>query len=356
MIFQFIVLGRRFFTPLNRQMLAHAPKGVHIPAMNDKSEQISAQDFEAASTILRSGGLVAMPTETVYGLACDATNANAVAGLYEAKGRPSFNPLIAHVSDLEMAKAHGIFTPLAEKLARHFWPGPLTLIVPRTTDSPIAHLACAGLDSIGLRCPDHPVALKLLQAAGRPLVAPSANKSGTISPTRAEHVREGLGDSIDLLLDGGPCRIGLESTIVRMIDDRPCILRPGQSDRAALEQVLGCAVSTIEPESTTIEAPGMMTSHYAPAARVRLNAQSQREDEAFLGFGDIHVTGDGCQNLSPAGDLTEAAANLFAMMRALDTHCQTAGLATLAVAPIPEEGLGIAINDRLRRAAAPRGD
>ena len=295
-----------------------------------------------AADILRIGGLVAMPTETVYGLACDAANPDAVAGLYEAKGRPRFNPLIAHVASQAMAEREAVFTPLARKAAERFWPGPLTIVLPVAPTASVCDLARAGLDTVALRRPVHPVAQALLDAFGGPLVAPSANKSGHVSPTTPEHVRTDLANRIAMILDGGPCAIGIESTIVDFTGDTPVLLRAGALETAQLEKCLG--VTLARPgDDTGITAPGQLKSHYAPRATLRLNAATPMSGEGYLGFGD-HCPREG--NLSPTGDLAEAAANLFAMLRALDDRYER-----IAVAPIPHTGLGEAINDRLERAA-----
>lgn len=314
---------------------------------------ISAADIEKARAILAAGGVVAVPTETVYGLAGDATNDLAVARIYEAKGRPTFNPLIAHVCDMDMARREVAFSPLAERLAAAFWPGPLTLVLPRAPTSSVSLLASAGLPSLAVRTPNHAATLSLIRAVGRPLAAPSANPSGAISPTTAAHVREGLGDKVDLILDGGPCAVGVESTVVKVEEGRATILRPGGLSRGDIERVVGARVAS---GGASIEAPGMLESHYAPRARLRLNADAPMQGEAFLAFGDSPAAGPGVLNLSRRSDLRDAAANLFAHLHALDRHCAETGLARIAVAPIPETGLGEAINDRLRRAAAPRGD
>ncbi|MEO1250796.1 MAG: L-threonylcarbamoyladenylate synthase [Pseudomonadota bacterium] len=313
-----------------------------------------APDIAKAAAIIRDGGLAAVPTETVYGLAADATNDRAVARIFEAKGRPRFNPLIVHVSDKAMAARHAAFPPLAEKLADRFWPGPLTLVAPRLKKSELSLLVSAGLDTVALRAPDHEIAQGLIAAADRPLAAPSANRSGSVSPTSADHVRQSLGGRVDFILDGGPCRVGVESTIVKIEDDRLILLRPGGVSRAEIE---ACAGAPLEdpPVSTKPQAPGMLPSHYAPSVAVRLNARAAKAGEAFLGFGTVsdesapaHLT------LSASGDLREAAANLFSHLRALDGECAAHGLSAIAVAPIPDEGLGEAINDRLNRAATPR--
>ena len=287
-----------------------------------------------------------MPTETVYGLAADAGNAQAVARLYESKGRPRFNPLIAHVPGKSAAAKLAILPELAEQLMDRFWPGPLTLVLPKRKEAPVCDLANAGLDTIALRAPAHPVARELLQAFNAPLVAPSANPSGRISPTSPAHVADMLGDRIDLILDGGACSVGLESTVIAVIGDQATLLRPGGLDRAEIEAVTGPLAKAGDSDAPA--SPGMLKSHYAPAAPVRLNASTLRSGEAWLGFGP--VAGD--INLSPDGDLGEAAAHLFAALRELDAD-QPSGI---AVAPIPETGLGEAINDRLRRAAAPRDE
>lgn len=305
-----------------------------------------------AAALLREGGLLALPTETVYGLAADATSGKAVAGIYAAKERPSFNPLIAHLPDLATARRQGLFDANALALAKAFWPGPLTLVVPAAPGCEVSDLARAGLDSVALRVPAHPLAHAVLQAAGRPIAAPSANRSGRVSATSAAHVLADLDGRIDAVLDAGPTEIGIESTIVACLDGAPKLLRPGGVPRAAIERVIGGPLVLAGEAGTAPISPGLLASHYAPAARVRLEAQAPQPGEAWLGFGpDPAGTAQaGALNLSPAGDLAEAAANLFGHLRRLDA----AGPAAIAVAAIPEEGLGEAINDRLRRAAAPR--
>lgn len=297
-----------------------------------------------AAEILREGGLVAMPTETVYGLAGDAGNGQTVARLYAAKGRPSFNPLIAHVTGVEMAQRLVDIPPLARKLMDVFWPGPLTLVLPKQEDAPISDLANAGLDTVAIRCPAHTAARALIEAVDRPLVAPSANPSGAVSPTRAAHVAEGLGEKIDLILDGGECPVGLESAVVAVTGETATLLRPGGLARERIEAITGALHAAGESDAPA--SPGMLKSHYAPGAAVRLNATEAGPGELLLGFGPI----EGDLNLSPAGDLGEAAARLFSALRELDAR----GAQTIAVAPIPGHGLGEAINDRLHRAAAPR--
>ncbi|HNR77139.1 MAG TPA: L-threonylcarbamoyladenylate synthase [Parvularculaceae bacterium] len=308
--------------------------------------------IERAASQILAGELVAIPTETVYGLAADATSDRAVAKVFQAKGRPAFNPLIIHVTGLEMARRYAAFSPLAEKLAAAFWPGPLTLVLPRKKDSGLSLLVSAGLDAIALRAPNSVIARQLIEMCDRPLAAPSANRSGSISPTTAEHVRDSLGDRIRFILDGGPCRVGVESTIVKIDGDRAILLRPGGTPRDEIERLIG---KTLEaPAGGKVEAPGMMASHYAPSAPLRLNAEAPRESEAFLGFGAVAASGDAALNLSEKGDLVEAAANLFSHLRRLDALCAEKKLSGIAAAPIPMEGLGEAINDRLARAAAPK--
>ncbi len=305
-----------------------------------------------AASVLRGGGLVAFPTETVYGLGADAGSDVAVAKIYAAKARPSFNPLIAHVTSLDAARRQGMFDEAALKLAQAFWPGPLTLVVPVAPTCSVGLLARAGLDSVGLRVPSHPVAQALLQAADCPVAAPSANRSGRISPTTAVHVLDELDGRVDLVLDGGPCAVGLESTIVSCLG-APKLLRPGGVPRAALEAVLGQRLEAGEERGSAPVSPGMLASHYAPKARVRLSANSVEQGEAILDFaGQLRaLAGRGSyRDLSAQGDLIEAAANLFAALRGLDQ----ADVAAIAVAAVPFEGLGEAINDRLTRAAAPR--
>jgi L-threonylcarbamoyladenylate synthase len=305
----------------------------------------------AAVRVLGGGGLVAFPTETVYGLGADATNGEAVARLYAAKGRPRFNPLISHVADVDAARRIGRFDADAEKLAAVFWPGPLTLVLPKTHGCVVSQLATAGLDSIAVRVPDHRVAQDVLRGFAKPVVAPSANQSGQVSPTTAPHVLADLDSRIDLILDGGPTRVGVESTIVACLG-APTLLRPGGVPREAIEQVLGRVLAEAAPLADEAPlAPGMLASHYAPATPLRLNAMAVHSGEALLAFGADGPTGAArALNLSVSGDLVEAAANLFSHLRALDA----AGHRGIAVMPIPNDGLGEAINDRLARAAAPK--
>lgn len=299
-----------------------------------------------AGALLRDGRLVAFATETVYGLGADATNDRAVAAIFEAKGRPSFNPLIIHVADADQADPLVEMDPRARALMARFWPGPLTLVLPRAKDSPVSLLASAGLDTIAIRLPGHDLARALIRAAGRPVAAPSANRSGAVSPTTAQHVAESLGARVALILDGGPCRVGVESTVLDLSTDRPTLLRPGGVTAEQLEQALGAPLAHPHQDPAAPKSPGMLASHYAPTLPVRLDAGRAEPGEALLGFGAMEST----LNLSPAGDLEEAAANLFAFLRRLDDATHRG----IAVAPIPSTGLGAAINDRLRRAAAPR--
>jgi L-threonylcarbamoyladenylate synthase len=299
-----------------------------------------------AVDILRAGGLVVFPTETVYGLGCDAANSQAVARVFEAKGRPRFNPLIAHVPDLASAERHAHLHAKSRALATAFWPGPLTLVAPRRDESQISELSCGGLATVALRAPAHPMARALLEAFGGPVAAPSANRSGRVSATAAQHATVDFGDSVDLVLDAGPSALGLESTIVAIdADGLATLLRPGAVAREAIEAIAG----PLARAAAGVTAPGMLESHYAPRARLRLNADAPRPGEAFLAFGA--EASAGWLTLSARGDLTEAAANLYAHMRTLDAS----GVEVIAVAPIPTVGLGEAINDRLIRAAAPRG-
>jgi len=304
-----------------------------------------------AAELLRAGRLMAFPTETVYGLGADARDGRAVAGIFEAKGRPRFNPLIVHVTGLEAAERLVVLPEPARRLAAAFWPGPLTLVAPLRPGAGIADLVTAGLPTLAVRVPAHPLARKLLAAFGGPVAAPSANPSGQVSPTTAAHVAEALGGRIAAVLDGGACPVGLESTILGFDGERAVLLRPGGLAVEAIEEALGAPVSLEHGEGIT--APGQLASHYAPGAGLRLNADAPRRGEGWLGFGPdpAGVTGPSL-NLSPSGDLAEAAANLFAHLRALDALLPEGG--AIAAAPVPDHGLGRAINDRLARAAAPR--
>ena len=308
-------------------------------------------NISAAAARLRAGGLVAMPTETVYGLAGDATSDAAVAAIFAAKGRPTFNPLIAHVLGMAEARELAVFDRDAERLAQAFWPGPLTLVLPVASRCPVSLLARAGLDTIALRAPAHPVARALIEAAGGPLAAPSANRSGEVSPTTPEHVRADLDGRVDWILDAGPSQHGLESTIVACLG-APALLRPGAIAQEAIEAALGRPLASPDADRAAPNAPGQLKSHYAPRARLRLDAVHVAPDEAALDFAGALAGRESLDrlDLSPSGDLVEAASNLFAHLRALDAS----GTRMIAAAPVPHRGLGAAINDRLCRAAAPR--
>ncbi len=291
-----------------------------------------------AAENLRQNKLVAFPTETVYGLGGNALSDAAVASIYETKGRPTFNPLIVHVPSQAEAEKYVVFNDVAKKLAAKFWPGPLTLVLPRRADCPLSLLVSAGLDTVAIRVPAHPLAQSLLKACGLPIAAPSANKSGHVSPTLAAHVREEFGDSV-MILDGGACDVGIESTVVDVSENTPVVLRPGS---VMMEDWVHASAGM------TIKSPGMLERHYAPNKKLRLNATDIKPGEALLAFGTPLQGAIIVENLSAKKDLKEAAANLFKMLRALDASNAT----SIAAMPIPEEGLGIAINDRLRRAAA----
>jgi len=301
-----------------------------------------AAGIARAAAVLRAGGLVAVPTETVYGLAARADRDEAVAAIYRAKGRPDFNPLIVHVSDLAMAATYAGIDDSARALAAEFWPGPLTMVLPARTGAPLARAVTAGLPTVALRCPAHPAMRALLQSCDFGLAAPSANRSGAVSPTTAAHVVSSLGGKVDLVLDGGPCEQGLESTIVALRGDGSWqVLRPGPVAEARISEVLGRESDVTAP--TVIEAPGQLASHYAPGKPVRLNARTARADEFHIGFGAVR----GDVNLSPTGDLAQAAARLYAALH----DAAASARPSVAVAPIPQTGIGGAINDRLRRAA-----
>jgi L-threonylcarbamoyladenylate synthase len=312
----------------------------------------TAETIAAAAACLLAGGLVAMPTETVYGLAADATSDAAVADIYAAKGRPTFNPLIAHVLDVAAARREGAFSRHAEELAEAFWPGPLTLVAPAAPSCRVSLLARAGLDTLAIRIPAHETARALIEAARTPLVAPSANRSGRVSPTTAQHVLADLRGRIDWILDDGPSRHGLESTIVSCLAPGPTLLRPGAIAREAIEGVLRAPLAVRDEAEQSPNAPGQLESHYAPRAWLRLEAADVESDEAALDFAGALAAGAAVArlDLSPSGDLVEAASNLFAYLRALDET----GAPRIAAAPVPHRGLGAAINDRLKRAAAPR--
>lgn len=326
-------------TPLSNKNAAS-----QVPTMTEAPLILSAQPagIQKAAALLTQGALVALPTETVYGLGADARNGQAVAAIFEAKGRPSFNPLIVHVPDVDAAKALCIWSKAAECLAMQFWPGPLSLVLPLRADHGLSSLVTAGLPTVALRVPAHPAAQALLQRFAGPVAAPSANPSGRISPTTAAHVQQGLGSKVAAIVDDGPCPLGLESTIVGL-NDVPRLLRPGGVPAEDIQTALG--TDLLAPEDGIVSAPGQLSSHYAPRTAVRLNATQKAPGEVLLGFGDV-----ACDlNLSPSGDLKEAAANLFAYLHRLDRIGQP-----IAVAPVPAQGVGAAINDRLRRAAAPR--
>jgi len=299
--------------------------------------------IQRAATLIRAGRCVAVPTETVYGLAADATSGEAVARIYATKGRPAFNPLIVHVGSIAQAAELAVFPHVAERLAEAFWPGPLTMVLPARPASPIAALATAGLATIAIRLPAHSAMRALIAASGRPLAAPSANASGRISAATAAHVAASLGDRVPLILDGGPTQHGIESTIVAIDRDQLRLLRPGPIDAAALTAATGLPVVEM---AGAIEAPGQMSSHYATSKLLRLEARARRDSEWLIGFGDVR----GDDTLSASGDLVEAAARLFETLHRADAM----SVRGIAVAPVPKIGLGLAINDRLRRAAAPR--
>ncbi len=307
---------------------------------------VDAKKIDKAAALLQQGRLVAFPTETVYGLGGNALMDDAVAAIYDAKGRPSFNPLIVHVPNISDAQRYVHFNDKAQRLAKAFWPGPLTLVLPRQQDCMLSLLVSAGLDSVAMRVPDHDVALKLLHASGVPLAAPSANRSGRISPTEAGHVCEELQGRVDMVVDGGPCVVGVESTVVDVTEVMPVILRHGAITKEMLESVIGqIGMASV---GGLIKSPGMLEKHYAPDAPLRLNADMVSADEGLLAFGAPLAGAVLTHNLSDTCDLKEAAANLFRMLRMLDSS----GAKKIAVMPIPEEGLGVAINDRLKRAAA----
>jgi len=311
-----------------------------------------------AAALLKGGALVAFGTETVYGLGADATDAAAVARVFAAKGRPHFNPLICHYPDADAAFAHVRADETAHRLAARCWPGPLSLVLPRAPDCPVALLAGAGLDTLAVRVPAHPAALALLHAVARPVAAPSANRSGGVSPTTAAHVLDGLGGRIAAVLDSGPCPVGVESTVLDLTGERPFLLRPGGTTVEAIEALVGPVARGIphaEAEAArTLRSPGLLVSHYAPGLPVRLDASTVGAEEALLAFGPPLAGAGAVFNLSQDGDLVEAAARLFDGLRSLDATGAARGLRRIAVMPIPDAGLGLAINDRLQRAAAPR--
>ena len=311
-------------------------------ALETKIAPADSAGIAQAARILRDGGLVAFPTETVYGLGADATNGEAVVAIFAAKGRPLFNPLIVHVADIEDARRHVELSPRAQALAEKFWPGALTLVLQRRKNSPLSLLVSAGLDSVALRAPSHPATIALLKETGRPVAGPSANMSGQVSATTATHVADSLAGKVDFILDAGSATLGIESTVIGFDGDRPLLLRPGAIPRGEIEDMIG----PLGAPGSLIRSPGQLPSHYAPRAALRLNAGEIESGEVLLGFG---VAPGAKLNLSPRGDLREAASNLFAMLRELDKSASR-----IAVSPIPATGIGEAINDRLLRAAAPR--
>ena len=330
-------------------------------ALQGSTECLPATDdgITRAAAVLAAGGLVAFPTETVYGLGADATNDMAVARVFSVKGRPDFNPLIVHAESMDRLAAHGVFDDRAEKAASAFWPGPLTLVVPRRTDSAISLLATAGLDSVAVRVPDHPAALALMSRFGKPIVAPSANRSGRLSPTEAADVAAsagagGLAGGVDIILDGGRCRVGVESTVIDLTGTRPALLRAGGYPAEEIAAVLGdledrTDTASGERDGSRPRSPGQLLAHYAPATPVVLGEGDIQVNDAVLGFGPLDLPPVAASiNLSPSGDLTEAAAALFGALRRLDA----AGCARIVAMPVPDHGLGRAINDRLRRAAS----
>jgi L-threonylcarbamoyladenylate synthase len=327
-------------------MMDQFTRGAILPATHDS--------VLLAADVLCCGGLIGLPTETVYGLAADATNGVAVAAIFEVKGRPAFNPLISHVPDVAEARRHGVLDDAAERLAAAFWPGPLTLVVPHRAGSPISDLARAGLDSVALRAPCHSVAQAIIRSAGRPLAAPSANRSGRISPTTAGDVAAELSDRFEVVIDGGPCDVGLESSVVACLPDGVRLLRPGGVSRTDIERVVGRPLAEADAAESPRRSPGMLLSHYAPIAPLHVNVTRPPENHAVLTFGSKNFmnayVNEHIIDLSPDGDLRQAAARLFSSLRALDATRPEG----ISVTPIPAEGLGEAINDRLARAAAPR--
>ncbi len=303
------------------------------------------ENLNKAALVIKEGGLVAFPTETVYGLGANVYNAKAVASIFAAKGRPSFNPLISHIADKDFLKEYAATDSRVISLADKFWPGPLTFVLNRIDDNPALDLTCAGLRTITVRMPAHPVALELIRKSGVPIAAPSANRSQTISPTTAQHVEESLGDKVDMIIDGGACRVGVESTIIDLTGKNAVLLRAGGITVEELEDFLGEKVLISHGNPDLPTSPGQLLKHYAPHHQLRINAEHRLPGEFFIGFGAV---ADADLNLSPLGDLNEAAANLFAFLRLADSR---EGYRSLAMSPIPEKGLGLAINDRIRRAS-----
>ncbi len=304
---------------------------------------INDENILKAADVIKNGGLVAFPTETVYGLGANVYNSQAVANIYAAKGRPSFNPLISHIAEIDFLKTYAFVDERVLALAEHFWPGPLTFVLNRIDDNPALDLACAGLRTVTVRMPNHSVALELIRKSGVPIVAPSANKSQTISPTTAQHVAESLGDKVDMILDGGSCKVGVESTIIDLTGQNVVLLRAGGIALEDLEAFLGQKILISHGNPDLPSSPGQLLKHYAPTHDFRINATKREGDEFFIGFGDVQ---DCDLNLSQSGDLCEAASHLFAFMRIADEDGRK-----IAMSPIPNKGLGLAINDRIRRAA-----
>ena len=307
--------------------------------------EYSEQNMEKAAAIIQNGGLVAFPTETVYGLGANVYNAAAVASIFAAKRRPHFDPLISHIAEVDFLKEYAATDERVFALAKHFWPGPLTFILKRIDENPSIDLACSGLRTLTVRMPNHPIALELIKKSGVPIVAPSANKYQSVSPTTAQHVADGLGDKVDMILNGGACKVGVESTIIDLTGKKIVMLRAGGTSKEDLESFLGEEILVSIGTPTIPTAPGQMRRHYAPRNTLRINITEPEKDEYFIGFGAV----DGHLNLSPSGDLKEAAANLFSYLRLADTNAEHG---KIAVAPIPTTGLGLAINDRLQRASS----
>lgn len=297
-----------------------------------------------AAEVIKSGGLVAFPTETVYGLGANVYNANAVSKIFAAKQRPKFDPLISHIADVDILHSYAATDERVFALAERFWPGPLTFVLKRIDDNPALDLACSGLRTLTVRMPNHPIALALIRASGVPIVAPSANKYQSISPTTAQHVADGLGENVDMILDGGACKVGVESTIIDLTGKNVVMLRAGGTAKEDIEEFLNEKVLLSEGNPELPTAPGQLLRHYAPKNILRINVEKADDDEYFIGFGNIN----GDLNLSPSGNLNEAAANLFAYLRLADEHASSG---KIAIAPIPLQGLGLAINDRIKRAS-----
>lgn len=307
--------------------------------------QPTEQNMLRAAELIKTGGLVSFPTETVYGLGANVYNAQAVASIFEAKGRPHFDPLISHIAEVDFLKEYAATDERVLALAKHFCPGPLTFILRRTDNDPSIDLACSGLSKIAVRMPDNQIALELIRKSGVPIVAPSANKFKAVSPTTAQHVQESLGDKVNMILDGGPCRVGVESTIIDVTEKQIVLLRAGGTAVEEIEAFLGEKILISDGDPNKPSAPGQLLKHYAPKNSLRINAENKQENEFLIGFGKVDKAD---LNLSPSGDLKEAAANLFAYMRLADEQC---GNKTLAMSPIPTIGLGLAINDRIKRAS-----